>query len=457
MPHRRPQSGLPPRLRRLRWGAALACLLLAGGAGAAEPITVQLKWLHQFQFAGYYAAQDKGYYREAGLDVTLREAQPGADPVQTVLDGKAQYGVGSSALLLKRAAGEPVVVLASIFQHSASALFVRRGDNTQPLDWRGKRIMLAPGNEELQAYLKHLDVDLQRLHTLPHSFNLDDLVNGRVDAMSAYTSEAPYLLDRSNVRYEVLSPRAAGIDFYGDNLYTTESELREHPRRAAAMRAATLRGWQYAMAHPGEIADLIRARYPNSHSREHLMSEAQHTVPLLEQRLIELGYSNPARWRAIADTYAGLGMMPAGFPLDGFLYQPPSDSLAWQYGAGAAILLLLLAGAAALCVRRLKAGLAAAEDRARKAERLTSFALEGTGDGVWDWLPQEDALTLSPRYCDILGYDPAQFKPTAQEVMALVHPDDQARVADEFMVPMAPGVSASAITCCTLGLNSAGS
>ncbi|KQV90835.1 hypothetical protein ASD15_01840 [Massilia sp. Root351] len=437
---------MPSGPRRPRWAAALACaaasavanLLLAGGAGAAEPITVQLKWLHQFQFAGYYAAQDKGYYREAGLDVTLREAQPGADPVQAVLEGKAQYGVGSSALLLKRAAGDPVVVLATIFQHSASALFVRRGDNGVPLDWRGKRLMLAPGNEELRAYFKQQDIDLDQLRSVPHSYNLDDLINGKVDAMSAYTSEAPYVLDRASLRYDVISPRAAGIDFYGDNLYTTESELREHPKRAAAMRAATLRGWQYAMAHPGEIADLIRARYPNSHSREHLMFEAQHTIPLLEQRLIELGYSNPARWRAIADTYASLGMLPANFPLDGLLYQPPADSAAWQYGAGAAILALLLAVAGALRLRRLNAALAAAEDRASKAEQLTTFALEGTGDGVWDWLPQSDALTLSPRYCDILGYDPAEFKPDAQQVMALVHPDDQARVADEFMAPVGP-------------------
>ncbi len=435
--HRRLQSSLPPGRRRLRWAAALACALAAGGAGAAEPITVQLKWLHQFQFAGYYAAQDKGYYRDAGLDVTLREAQPGADPVQAVLDGKAQYGVGNSTLLLTRAAGQPVVVLASIFQHSAAALLVRRGEGGKPLDWRGKRLMLANNNDELRAYLKQQQVDLATLQNLPHSYNLDDLINGKVDAMSGYTSEAPYLLDRSNLRYDIVSPRSAGIDFYGDNLYTTESELREHPKRAAAMRAATLRGWQYAMAHPGEIADLIRARYPNSHSREHLMFEAQQTSALLEQRLIELGYSNPARWRAIADTYANLGMMPAGFPLEGFLYQPPPSTLAWQYGAGAALLVLLLAVAGSLRLRRLGRELAAARERARKAEQLTSFALEGTGDGVWDWLPQADELTLSPRYCEILGHDPAEFKPDTQGVMALVHPDDLARVGNEFMLPAA--------------------
>jgi len=123
--------------------------------------------------------------------------------------------------------------------------------------------------------------------------------------------------------------------------------LREHPARVQAMREATLRGWQYAMAHQGEIADLIRARYPNRHSREQLMFEAQQTVPLLEQGLIELGYSNPERWRSIAHTYIELGMLPPDFSLKGFLYQPDMPHPLWRYGALAALALLLLLGAAA--------------------------------------------------------------------------------------------------------------
>ena len=81
-----------------------ACVLLlaaaAPGARAAEKVTIQLKWQHQFQFAGYSAAQDQGYYRDAGLDVTLAEAVPGGDPLQNVASGGAQYGVGNTTLLL---------------------------------------------------------------------------------------------------------------------------------------------------------------------------------------------------------------------------------------------------------------------------------------------------------------------------------------------------------------------
>src|SRR3990167_5837791 len=114
-----------------QWLTTFACLL--GGlslpvssAYALDAVTLQLKWTHAFQFAGYYAAKERGYYREAGLDVRINEALPGSDPVKTVLDGKAEFGVGTSALLLERKAGKPVVALAVIFQNSPYVLITRQ-------------------------------------------------------------------------------------------------------------------------------------------------------------------------------------------------------------------------------------------------------------------------------------------------------------------------------------------
>ncbi|NVM75627.1 PAS domain S-box-containing protein [Duganella sp. SG902] len=356
--------------------------LLPCAAGAAEKVTIQLKWQHQFQFAGYYAAQDQGYYRDAGLDVTLLEARPGGDPLQAVMQGQAQYGVGNTTLLLARGIGQPVVVLASIFQHSGATLLRRLDAAGKPRPWQGSRLMIAPNNEELTVFLKKQGVRMDSIQQIPHSYNFDDLAEGRVDAMSVYQTEAPYVLDRLNVPYELVSPRSHGLDFYGDVLYTTESELREHPARAQALREATLRGWLYAMQHPGEIADLIRARYPERHSREHLVFEAQRIAPLLEQPLIELGYSNPERWRAIARAYAEQGMLPASFNIDGFLYQPPDGNPLLRYGGWMAGLLLLMvsaAGAWRLHVqgRTLRATRARLED----AEQRASAALESARTG----------------------------------------------------------------------------
>ncbi|WEF31347.1 PAS domain S-box protein [Pseudoduganella chitinolytica] len=425
--------------RAARAAFAIAAFAFVAAAGAAnDPVTVQMKWRHQFQFAGYYAAQDQGYYRDAGLDVQLVEARPGEDTVQAVLDGRAQYGTGNSSLLLRRAAGAPVVVLASIFQHSASALIVRRGPDGKRLPLARRRVMLAPGNEELQAYLLRQGVRLQDLTLVPHSYRVEDLLEGKVDAMSAYVTAIAYRLDRIAGAYDVLTPRAAGIDFYGDNLYTTESELRAHPERARAMREATLKGWRYAMAHPEEIVDLIRARYPDRLTREHLMHEARATAPLLEQPLIELGYSNPVRWQAIADAYAALGMMPAHFPLQGFLYQEPQPRSQWPWlGAGA--LTALLGGFVLWRQRRMAAQLRGAETRAGDAERIAGFALAGAGEGLWDWQPQKPQLRLSPRYCEILGYAPGELAPvTRDDWLEQVHPDDRPRLLHEMAQLEAP-------------------
>ena len=436
------QKAAPPvparARRRARLRAPLCALLLVLGAlpllpaaHAAEGVTVQLKWQHQFAYAGYYAAQAKGYYRDAGLEVTLREAQPGQDALQAVLDGAAQYGVGNSALLLRRAAGAPVVLLASVFQHSTALLAVRLDEAGKRRPWPGARVALGPDSEELRVYLQHAQVPLAQLTIVPGQRSAEDLLAGRIDAMSGELGATPYALERAGLRYEILQPRSAGIDFYGDNLYTTESELREHPARARALRDATLQGWRYALAHPQEMVDLIRARYPERKPREELLWEAAQVTPLLEQHLIELGYSNPRRWQGIADSYAGAGLLPADFRLDGFLYRDAPASPAWHYALGVA--LALLAGAALWRLLRVSRALRGAEMRVGDAERIASFALEGAGEGSWDWQPQRPALHLSPRYCEILGYAPGQLRPAnVEQWLQLVHPDDRARIAGEI-------------------------
>jgi signal transduction histidine kinase len=330
---------------RLVW---LAGFLLAAAlpALATESVTLQLKWTHAFQFAGYYAAQEKGFYREAGLTVKIEEAKPGLDVVKTVLEGRADYGVGTSSLLLARQAGQPVVALAVVFQHSPLVLIARQSSKTGPYsvnDLLDKRVMIEPQSDELLAYLKRANVPLQRLTQVPHSYHPQDLLDGKVDAISAYVTNEPYFLMRAGLKYQTYSPRSVGIDFYGDNLFTSEQELQNHPARVAAFRAASLRGWQYAMAHPEEIADLILTRYSQQHPREFYLFEAHEMAPLLRTDLIEVGYMNPERWRHIASTYADLGLLPGEFPLDGFLYQPVHEPHLTRLYALTALLLVVSA------------------------------------------------------------------------------------------------------------------
>ncbi|MBS0631631.1 MAG: ABC transporter substrate-binding protein [Verrucomicrobia bacterium] len=313
---------------------------------APEHVRLQLKWQHQFQFAGYYAAVAQGYYREAGLEVELMEAEPGRDPVQTVLKGGAEYGVGTSELMLLRGTGQPVVVLAAIFQHSPLVLVALHRAGVNDLhDLHDKPMMIEPQSAELFAYFRNEGVDPKTLHIVHHTFSTDDLLQGRVAAMSAYSTDEPFTLRAAGVDFLTFTPRAGGIDFYGDNLFTTEGEIRQHPARARAFRQASLRGWDYALAHPQEMIDLILREHGRRKSRTHLEFEAEQTALLMHPGLIEVGHMNPGRWRHIADTYAEFGMLPRDFPLDGFLYEAdPRPNLRWLYWALAAACVLAVAG-----------------------------------------------------------------------------------------------------------------
>jgi signal transduction histidine kinase/ABC-type nitrate/sulfonate/bicarbonate transport system substrate-binding protein len=354
---------------------ALLISLVGGSLFAQAPlekVRLQLKWTHQFQFAGYYAAIQQGYYREAGLDVELLEAQPGRDPTQEVLAGRAQYGVGNSDLLLYRHRGEPVVVLAAIFQHSPMVLLVRAASGITDLQGLHDRelMMLSSESAELFAYFKFEGIDPAKLRIRAHSLNIDDFISGRVDGMSAYGTDEPFNLRQRGVPFLQFTPRAGGIDFYGDNLFTTERELAEHPARVRAFRAASLRGWEYALQHPDEIVDLILRDYPRQVTREHLKFEAAQTSALMHPGLIEVGHMNPGRWRHMAETYAEFDMLPREMDLTGFLYDPnPKPDLRWLYWTlGVALVLLVAALGWVLPLVRLNRQLRRAKEEAEAAD-----------------------------------------------------------------------------------------
>jgi len=304
-------------------------------------VSLQLQWLHQFQFAGYYAALEQGYYREAGLDIEIRQGGPGIKHFDEVIEGRANYGVGSTGLLLSYLRGKPVVALAVIFQHSPDVLLAKKSSGiNNPSDLIGKKVMMleGEGNAIFRTMFSHEGIGLDQIDILPSSFNIDDLVNDKVDAFNSYTTNEPFYMQQKGIETVEINPITYGVDYYGDCLFTSQSELDENPEHVKAFRSASLKGWEYALSNKDEVIDLIIEKYSTGKSREHLRFEADAIEKIVMPKMIELGHMNPGRWKYMARTYEKLKLIEPGYLLDDFIYDPDSVRYpAWIRAAAIAI------------------------------------------------------------------------------------------------------------------------
>ncbi|WP_165873552.1 EAL domain-containing protein [Parasulfuritortus cantonensis] len=338
----------PRRLVLLLFAFRLCLLALPLGA-APVPVSVQLIWKHQFEFAAFYAALDQGYYRQAGLDVTIKEGGPGIDAVGEVCDGHADFGVGTSALVVDRYRGRPVVSLAALMQHSPIALLALRRNGVESVhDLAGRPVAADPhSRDEIEAYLLAAGIPRARIHLVEQTdWTMAALDRGEVAAKVVYLSNEPFWIRGHEHEYLILTPRSAGIDLYGNTLFTTAATIQAHPDMVKAFRAATLKGLVYALGHPETVVDLILDRYNSQgKSREHLLFEAAQIRELTRPDIVEPGYQSPGRWRHVVEVYAGQDKLPADFDLTGFIYDTsPPQTPAWVPWSLAG-LAALLAGA----------------------------------------------------------------------------------------------------------------
>lgn len=290
-----------------------------------EKVSVQLQWADQFQFAGYYVAKERGFYRDAGLEVTLQKFDSKKLSVDEVMAGRSTYGIGRSSLLNDRMAGKNVVALSAIFQSSPFVLLSQKSaDIKTPRDLKGKRVMMTSDFQDtisVRAMLNSQDILLDQLKIIEHSFNPIDISNGKTDVMACYISNEPFVLKEKGIETNAISPEAYGFDFYSDILFTSEAEVRNHPKRVRAFVDATLKGWEYAFEHIPETAQLIRERYNTQNkSLESLIYEGEVLKTLAYRKNQPLGSITVDKFRRISDIYKVMGIEQNEKRLAGFVY-----------------------------------------------------------------------------------------------------------------------------------------
>lgn len=205
--------------------------------GKLEPVSIALKWSHQFQFAGYYAALHKGFYEEEGLDVTLVERDHKANHINDVINQKYEYGVGDSVLMLYMTRGENVVIVAPIFQQSPNVLITLKESGIEsPYDISGKRLLFYSEDTDgfgILAMIYGLGVEPILRRTKPMS-GYEALIDGDVDIYTGYLSNEPYYLLKEGHEINIIDPANYGVNLYGDMLFTNSMEASRHPKELSA-------------------------------------------------------------------------------------------------------------------------------------------------------------------------------------------------------------------------------
>lgn len=299
--------------------------------GSLDKVTLQLSWKHQFEFAGFYAAIEKGFYREHGLDVELREYENGLDLSDEVTSRRATYGLSNSLVISERLAGKPVVLLANYFKRSSLVIAAQQGIQTLE-DLRDKRLMIS--HKDLQSPLIKLAfrsaglVPGRDLHIVADDFNRGAFIKRQVDASADFSSNEPYHYKNIGHPFEIID-----IDHHlpglGDvYLFASEDEATQNPERAHAFLKASYQGWHYALEHPEEIIEVILKKYSNEKTRDALLYEAAITREQILPIAFPIGSVYYERIEQVADALVELGDVSDKRHLDGFLFaQDNSQSM----------------------------------------------------------------------------------------------------------------------------------
>lgn len=308
------------------WRALQALLLLCSLAlpalAQAEKVVLQLKWEHEFQFAGYYAALWQGFYADEGLEVEIRPASTPdgrlVSPADELVAGRADFAIGALDILVRRDRGVPLVVLAPIFQRSPNSIFALPDVPLNNLSDLAHLRIASPMDDftraEVVALFSAGGIAADKVHFVDRAPTLETLFKAEADALATYGISARYAASEAGISLQELSPQDFGLDFYGDTLYTHQQVVDRSPQMVRRFLNASLRGWEYALNHKQEMARRIASELPR-----HLFSyRDQEGYNLAFAEVIdsymawpytEIGHNNLLRWQHMVNQLQSAGVL----------------------------------------------------------------------------------------------------------------------------------------------------
>ncbi len=410
-----------------------------------DEVTLQLRWDHQFQFAGYYAADWKGFYEDEGIDVNIISAIKSDGTIlsstKEVGSGNADFGIGSADILFANDGGADLHILASIFQKSAARYYLKDTTTfnsvTDLTELRVARNVNDLIDIELQAMLMQEGIDPTIVKAYNHQAGMDHLIDESVQVMPGYALGTPYVAELLGVKIKEINPQSYGVDFYGDSLFARGELIDNDPELVERFLRASLKGWEYAINNSEEIIALIIENFgitQDGQDRSEFYSfnsfQADIVMDLTSYPIVEIGHIHPYRWEKMSDFLYDLDLIENEVNIDDIIFDPiqmeidqanrTRDYLTYGGLGALAILLVVILWAFFLkrSVRRRTAELVTAnkelacqnEEKEKRADELveSNDQLTRTIDGspIPIMLHAEDGevIKISKTWTTITGY-----------------------------------------------------
>jgi NitT/TauT family transport system substrate-binding protein len=289
------------------WYTMISTILIciSSASFAADSVTLRLKWFNQAQFAGFYIAKDEGFYKEENLDVSIQPGGPDFPSIQMIAGGNEHFGVTSAdQILVARSKGVPVVAIAVLYRKSPFVLFTLKSSGIESIEqFVGKRIgVKIGGNEELvyRAMLKRANISKSSLTETPVKFDMTPLLTGQLDVWPGYLINEALTAKEKGHDINIIWPSDSGIELYADTLFTTEKMIKEKPELVKSFVAASIKGWQIAVANPEKAAHITTKQGKNL-TYQHELGMMEDSIGLLKPDDKPIGHMEAERWQTLHD------------------------------------------------------------------------------------------------------------------------------------------------------------
>jgi len=300
------------------WFLILGLSVTEAAEKPLKKVSLLPQWSPQAQFAGYYVAFERGFYKNHGIDLTFLQGGPNRPPFVFLTEGKADFTTSWLSTGVRwRASGHKVINIGQIMQRSALMLIAKKSRNiTRPRDMDGKKVSLWGDEFQIQprAFFKKYGL---KVKVIPQYFSVNLFLRDGVDVASAMWYNEYHTIINAGLNPEELTPfffHEHGLNFPEDGIYALEKTFHKDPALSCAFVKATIEGWSYAFDHPDEALDIVlnymvRAKIPaNRTHQKWMLNRMKELIDPPGQRL-PMGMLQPTDYQRVSQELRESGVI----------------------------------------------------------------------------------------------------------------------------------------------------